>query len=142
MTCTVNRTVRFVLAGSVAMLLSLPAQSATRPDQPTQAWSAMAGVAIPALLRQAQDLPTSDMAIGDQPYCAQDTEIHHILQQDFSEKPVDSAHQGTELWGSDQMGTWTLVAPRPDETSCIIASGIGYKSGTDVEVYYETAGLL
>lgn len=39
------------------------------------------------------------------------------------------------------MGTWTLVAPRADETSCIIASGIGFDAERDVETYYRTAGL-
>ena len=39
------------------------------------------------------------------------------------------------------MGTWTLVATRPDDTSCIIASGIGYDDRKAAEVYYTTAGL-
>jgi hypothetical protein len=142
MTRNAFRLARPLMAGSVALLMALPAYAAIRADRPVQAWSAMEGVSVPALLQQAQDLPISDMAIDDQPYCAEDAEIQQTLQHDFNEKPVDaSQHAGTQLWGSQQMGTWTLVAPRADDTSCIIASGIGYQQGRDVKVYYRTAGL-
>lgn len=137
-----NRIARLGLAGSVVALMAMPAVSATRPDQPVEAWSAMAGVDTATLLEQAQELPTSDMAVGDQPYCADDAEIHQTLKQDFNEAPVPGdGHAPTELWASQQMGTWTLVAPRRDDTSCIIASGIGYDTARDVDVYYQTAGL-
>lgn len=137
-----QRTASLMMAGSVALLIAAPAQSATRPDQPIQGWSAMDGVAAGALLKQARRMPTSDMALVDQPYCAENAEIHATLKQDFNESRVDaSQHEGAELWGSDQMGTWTLVAPREDATSCIIASGIGFTSARDVELYYRTAGL-
>lgn len=141
MSRTAHRIVKLFTAGSVMLLTAVPALSATRSDQPVQGWSAMAGVDIATLLDRAQDLPETDMAVGDQPYCADDPEIHRTLKSDFSETRVDASHQGTELWGSDQMGTWTLVAPRGDQTSCIIASGIGYDDQQDVEVYYQTAGL-
>lgn len=137
-----NRIARLGLAGSVVALMAVPAVSATRPDQPVQAWSAMAGVDAATLLDRAEDLPVSDMAVGDQPYCASDAEIGQTLRHDFNESPVPGdGHGATELWASEQMGTWTLVAPRQDRTSCIIASGIGYDSARDVTVYYRTAGL-
>ena len=41
----------------------------------------------------------------------------------------------------DQPCTWTLVVPRKDDTSCIIASGIGYDTARNEDVYYQTAGL-
>lgn len=139
---TANRIACLTVAGSAALLTAMPAFAASRADQPVQGWSAMQGVPATALLEQARDLPNSDMAVGDQPYCAENSEIHATLKQDFNERPVDHRqHAGTELWGSDQMGTWTLVAPRPDQTSCIIASGIGFDAARDVEVYYRTAGL-
>ncbi|SNR33130.1 hypothetical protein [Paracoccus sediminis] len=142
MTRIAHRIARLGLAGSVVALMAVPAVSATRPDQPVQAWPAMAGVDTATLLEQAQDMPTSDMAVGDQPYCAADAEIRLTLKQDFNESPVPGdGHAATELWASDQMGTWTLVAPRADDTSCIIASGIGYDTARDVNVYYQTAGL-
>lgn len=137
-----TRIVRLGLAGSVAALMAMPAASATRSDQPVQAWSAMAGVDVATLLEQAEDLPTSDMALGDQPYCASDAEIGQTLRHDFNEAPVQGdGHAAIELWASAQLGTWTLVAPREDDTSCIIASGIGYDRSRDVEIYYRTAGL-
>ena len=146
MTRIATRIARVGMAGSVAALMAMPALSATRPWDAVvafvQAWPAMAGVETATLLEQAQDLPTSDMAVGDQPYCAADSEIHQTLQDDFNEAPVPGdGHAATELWASDQMGTWTLVAPRPDDTSCIIASGIGYDAARDPDVYYQTAGL-
>lgn len=79
MSITAHRIASLLTAGSVMLLTSLPAVSATRPDQPVQAWSAMAGVDVPALLDRARDLPVSDMAVGDQPYCANDPEIHQTL---------------------------------------------------------------
>ncbi|MBO9453973.1 hypothetical protein J7376_04035 [Paracoccus sp. R12_1] len=136
-----NRIARLTIAGSLALLTAAPALAVSRADQPVQSWSAMQGIDVPELLDQAQDMPTSDMALGDQPYCADNPEIRQTLQHDFAEQPVDSSHAGTQLWASDQMGTWTLVAPRADQTSCIIASGIGYHPEKDVEVYYQTAGL-
>ena len=139
---TAHRIASLGMIGSVALLMAMPAQSAIRSDEPVQGWSAMEGVDVATLLQQAQDMPTSDMAVGDQPYCATDSEIHQTLTREFSEGRIDAErHAGTELWGSDQMGTWTLVAPRKDDTSCIIASGIGFDEGRDVEVYYTTAGL-
>lgn len=139
---TTNRIARLTVIGSVALLLAAPSHAAVRSDQPVQSWPAMMGVDTPSLLQQAQDLPTSDMAIGEQPYCAHDSEIQQTLSQDFHEDRIDDkAHQGTELWGSDKLGTWTLVAPRSDNTSCIIASGIGFDKKRDIEVYYRNAGL-
>lgn len=142
MTRIAQCTARLMMAGSVALLTAMPALAAARPDQPVQAWSALAGVPVPALLDRAGELPVTDMAIGDRPYCAPDAEITMVLEHDFNEAPVDDrTHSGTQLWGSDQLGTWTLVAPRADETSCIIASGIGFHPDRDVEIYYRTAGL-
>lgn len=142
MTRTAFRITRFGMAAGIAAAMALPAIAATRPDQPVQAWPAMAGVDTATLLEQAQDLPTSDMAIGDQPYCAADAEIQQTLRHDFNEAPVSGdGHAATELWASQQMGTWTLVAPRRDDTSCIIASGIGYDTARNVDVYYQTVGL-
>lgn len=147
MTRIASRIARLGLAGSVMLSMAMPAVSATRPDQPVQAWPAMAGVPVEVLLERAQTLPLSEMAAGDQPYCAADAEIHQTLEHDFAEAPVAGTgpaaigQDATELWASDQMGTWTLVAPRVDGTSCIIASGIGYDAGRDVEVYFHTAGL-
>ena len=137
-----DRIVRLGLAGAVAALAGLPAIAAPRADQRVQGWSAMEGTSPAALVHDIRDLPLSEVALDDQPYCATDTEIAATLSHDFGETPVDSdgAH-GTELWGSDLMGTWTLVAPRDDATSCIIASGVGFDDQQAVQAYYTVAGL-
>jgi hypothetical protein len=143
MTRTASRTARLGLAGSAALLMALSSLTSAHADQPVQSWSAMAGVEVAALLDQVDDLPLSEAAIDDQPYCAEDFEIVHTLNHDFAEELVlTSGLGGTELWASDLMGTWTLVAPRGDDTSCIIASGIGYDNDHDAVVYYSSAGLL
>lgn len=130
------------LAGSVALLTALPAIPATQSDPTADARPARSGMAATEGLDLAGDPPATDMVVGDRPYCADNKEIHGVLKADFNETPVDrQTHEGAHLWGSRQLGTWTLVAPRDDATSCIIASGIGYSSGRDVEDYYETAGL-
>lgn len=137
---------RLGLAGGLALAAAMPAHASARPDQPVRSWSAMTGVSVADLLRQAETLPLSDtpagMAAGDQPYCAADTEIRQTLDQDFAESPVTGAAEGpAQLWGSDLMGTWTLVAARADDTSCIVASGIGYDAGRDAAEYFSSAGL-
>lgn len=142
MSRTANRFVSLIVAGSAALLTAMPAVALTRADQPVQGWSAMQNTDVATLLDAAQDMPLSEVAINDQPYCAVNAEIHQTLNKDFNESRIDSqGHAGTELWGSDQMGTWTLVAPRGDDTSCIIASGIGFDDQRDLDVYYVTAGL-
>lgn len=142
MSIMASRIAGLVAASSVVLLTAMPASALTRADQPVQAWPAMADSDAATLLKEVQDMPLSDMALGDQPYCAADAEIRQTLEHDFAEARVDgNRHPGAELWGSASMGTWTLVAPRADDTSCIIASGIGYKPGRAIEVYYKTAGL-
>lgn len=137
-----DRIVRLGIAGSVALLSAMPALSASPSDPTVQVWSAMQGTEPAALLASVDSLPVSELAIDDQPYCAADHEIAATLEQDFSEHPVDlDGDSGTELWGSDLMGTWTLVAPREDDTSCIIASGIGFTTDKTAEAFYTVAGL-
>ncbi|MDM7459743.1 MAG: hypothetical protein P3W94_010450, partial [Paracoccus sp. (in: a-proteobacteria)] len=64
------------------------------------------------------------------------------LRHDFAEEVVLTAGaEGTEIWASELLGTWTVVAPRLDDTSCIVASGIGFSPRKDAEVYYSSLGL-
>ena len=135
-----------ITALTAASLLTLAgaAQALPRADAPIRGWSAMAGVPTADLLTDAQTMPISELAVGDQPYCAPNAEITQTLRHDFDEALVDTAGyqgMGTQLWGSEEMGTWTLVAPRTDDTSCIIASGIGYAPNREAATFYSVAGL-
>lgn len=135
-------TAPFRIAATAAALAMIVGSATAAP---IKAWSAMAGVEPAALLVAAQEMPLSAVAVDDQPYCASDAEIAATLGHDFAERLIDSTgHDGhvAELWGSDLMGTWTLVAARPDNTSCIIASGIGYDDSTAHDAFYRTAGLI
>ena len=141
MTRTATRIARLAMVGSVTLLTAMPALAATASN-PIQGWSAMKDTDTATLLRDVQTMPVSAEATEDQPYCAADAEIAATLEHDFNEQPVDTANaDGTNLWGSAQMGTWTLVAERKDDTSCIIASGIGFDGKTDARTYYKVAGL-
>ncbi|MBK4217599.1 hypothetical protein JJJ17_16840 [Paracoccus caeni] len=133
-----NPLARLVLAGGAALIVSMPVHAAIRAEQPLQEQT------MPALSPEitSGDMPTADMAIGEEPYCADHIEIRRTLTHDFSEDHVDSHDpDGTELWGSAQMGTWTLVEPMRDGTSCIIASGTGFDGKREAETYYFSAGL-
>ncbi|MDO5705859.1 MAG: hypothetical protein Q4G49_12445 [Paracoccus sp. (in: a-proteobacteria)] len=133
------------IAATAAVLTTALTLATPATATPIKAWSAMAGVEPAVLLQTAQELPLSAVAVGDQPYCAPDAEIATALTHDFDEALVGTTgvdgHQ-TELWGSDLMGTWTVVAARDDDTSCIIASGIGFDAATDSAAFYRTAGLI
>ncbi|MDB6178133.1 hypothetical protein PAF17_11560 [Paracoccus sp. Z330] len=142
MTRNAHRTARLISAGSVALLVAMPVLASRADDQQVQGWSAHHGIDSADLLRHAETLPQGGMTTSDQPYCAPNDEIDRTLRHDFNESPVENAgHDIARLWGSDQMGTWTLVAERQDQTSCIIASGIGYDADRKAEIYFETAGL-
>ena len=95
-----------------------------------------------AVRDMARDLPTSDQAAVDQPWCAPDAEVETSLRHDFEEERVASNGRDTALWGSALMGTWTVVLERPDATSCVIASGIGFRDGTSPDAYFTRVGLL
>ena len=140
-----NRRMFALLAVSAILGFAASADAGQGQPRPrVEAWPAMAGVETAALLVAAQELPLSDHAIDDQPYCAPDREIAATLMHDFNESLVETAgHEGlaTALWGSEQMGTWTLVAQREDASSCIIASGIGFDPAAGAETFYRVAGL-
>lgn len=138
---TANRIACLGMVGSVALLMAMPTYAAIRADQPMQEWSEGEKTTATARLVQG-DPPSADMAIGEEPYCADHAEIHQTLQHDFSETRIEAdASEGTELWGSEKMGTWTLVEPLADGTSCIVASGTGFDAQRDAQAYYTSAGL-
>lgn len=136
-----TRTFAAVLAVSGILGFAAGAEAA---GLPVRGWSAIADVPADEMQRVAQSLPLSEMAVSDQPYCASDAEIAATLTHDFEEALIHRTTHGgldTQLWGSGQMGTWTLVTARGDGTSCIFASGIGFNEGEIAERFYNVAGL-
>lgn len=104
-------------------------------------WSAIAGMDPRAVAELAQTLPLSEDATGDQPWCDRHAEVAQTLTHDFGEEKVAAGAQGLVLWGSDLMGTWTMVLERADATSCVIASGIGYSDAASPQEFFVKAGL-
>ena len=105
----------------------------------------MAGLDTRAVMDRADSFAAGDLAAADAPYCDTAAMVGQTLAHDFGESLVDDSRVGsadTQLWGSDVMGTWTLVMARKDHTSCIVASGVGYSDATDPQVFYTKAGLI
>ena len=129
----------------LALALALPASAAitSREDNlaAPRGWSAMAGMDPHAVAEMARSLPLSDQAADDQPWCDHRAEVERTLTHDFGEEKIATAARGMVLWGSELMGTWTMVLDRADATSCVIASGIGYSDGTNPQVCFTKAGL-
>lgn len=143
MSRTLARKPIFLLALAVAM--ALPVSSAlsrgvTGQDAPDEirAWSALEGYAIPDLV--GADQPDAGLTLADQPYCDGDSAIAQTLRHDFAEHPV-ATRAGTELWGSAQMGTWTIVDHRDSGVTCIVGSGIGFQADVDPATFYQKAGF-
>ncbi|WP_199259913.1 hypothetical protein [Paracoccus binzhouensis] len=132
----------------MAVLLALPGQAALAATQDREenlanprGWSAIAGMDPRAVREMARSLPLSDQAAGDQPWCDRKAELERTLRHDFGESEVAVGSDGTTLWGSALMGTWTVVFERPDATSCVIASGIGFSDAANPALFFVKAGL-
>ncbi|ARJ69082.1 hypothetical protein [Paracoccus contaminans] len=130
---------------AVTLLCAPVAQSSVEPavlqSAPIKGWTAVAGLTGPAVLELARTLPLSAEASSDQPWCDSAAAVAHSLRSEFDEQPVTHRADGTQLWGSDLMGTWTLVLGRNDGTQCVIASGIGYQDGTNPLAFYAKVDL-
>lgn len=132
----------------LTVLIALPAAQAfgaitSRSDNAAQprGWSAVAGMDPRAVREMARTLPLSEQATGDQPWCGHDAEIEASLTHDFGETKVSTNARDTALWGSEMMGTWTVVLERADATSCVIASGIGFDTAASPQAYLTNVGL-
>ena len=132
-----------------ALIAALPvtaAQSAIdthrQPEAAVKGWTAVAGMEGKAVLQMALTQRVDPMEIGDQPWCDSAAAVHDALSTEFDEALVTRRADGTQLWGSDSMGTWTVVLSRPDGMQCVIASGIGYQDGANPLAYYAKVGLI
>ena len=139
------RVTRIALPAAVAALTVTGAQSAVDPAPVEHAavkgWTAVAGMSGAAVLELARTLPVPTEADGDQPWCDQAPVVRSALKAEFEERLVTRRADGTQLWGSDMMGTWTVILDRADNTQCVIASGIGYQDGADPGAFYAKVGL-
>lgn len=143
-----NSMTRSLLAATLAALVALPAGQAGATITPREenagnprGWSAVAGMDPRAVREMARSLPVSADAGPGQPWCDRNAEIESALRDEFDEHKVATNSRDTALWGSELMGTWTVVLERPDSTSCIIASGIGFNSGESPQTYFVKVGL-
>lgn len=140
---------RFPRLALVAALAAVPvttAQSAILPspllDAPVRGWTAVAGMSGPEVVELARTLPVETEASGHVPWCDAAPVVNAALKTEFEENLVTRRADGTQLWGSDLMGTWTVLLERADNTHCVIASGIGYQDGVDPGAFYAKVGLI
>ena len=79
------------------------------------------------------------------PRCEAQAQMASILARDYSEHPVgrrvvgDGLH--VVLWGSTEMGTWTLVHDGDDGVTCVISSGIGWTDQSMADQIFANAPL-
>ena len=81
----------------------------------------------------------------DAPRCEAQAQMASILARDFSEHPVDRRVVGdglhVVLWGSTEMGTWTLVHDGDDGVTCVVSSGIGWTDPSMADQIFANAPL-
>ncbi|MFD1881809.1 hypothetical protein [Paracoccus pacificus] len=128
------------LIGGIALAGS---QAMSRPD--IRAYSAIADVPVAQVIGMAAgEIPLPEDPTM-QPYCETYSALGASLDHDFGEELIQmqtvNAGGQAELWGSDVMGTWTIVYARPDDTACVVASGTGYRSGIDSGAFLDAAGI-
>ena len=136
---------RVALAALAATLSVGAAQSAVVPspvlNAPVRGWTAVAGMSGPEVVELVRSLPArTTEASGNLPWCDAAPVVSTALKSEFDENLVARRADGTQLWGSDMMGTWTVLLERGD-THCVIASGIGYQDGVDPGAFYAKVGL-
>ncbi|MDO5370480.1 hypothetical protein [Paracoccus sp. (in: a-proteobacteria)] len=136
---------RIALAAAIAAIPVSAAQSAILPspalNAPVKGWTAVAGLSGPEVVELARTLPLETEASGNMPWCDAAPVVSAALKSEFEENLIARRADGTQLWGSGLMGTWTVLLERADDTNCVIASGIGYQDGVDPGAFYAKVGL-
>jgi len=81
----------------------------------------------------------------DAPRCEMEAVMANILQRDYAETPVEQRVVGdglhVELWGSTEMGTWTIVHNGNDGMACVVSSGIGWTEQSSADQIFQDAPL-
>ncbi|WP_126975196.1 hypothetical protein [Frigidibacter oleivorans] len=71
----------------------------------------------------------------DEPYCDVRVTVTTKLAADFEERRVAPPRlvedMQVEVWASDRLGTWTMLATRPDGIACVIDTGRNWAGETD-----------
>ena len=135
------------LAGSLGaaalalVVLSDPAASSAAADRALEGRDFPAGPAVPDDAARA-DLSIVDYAtrIGDdqnydEPYCDHRELVTEKLSSEYGElqigqpQPVDGL--SVELWASDRIGSWSVLATRADGVTCVIDTGEDWQGQTD-----------
>lgn len=122
------------------LALSATQGGAVMRDQ-VKGWPAVAGLSGREVLTLARTLPATPEVDPAKPWCDTAASVDRQLDDQFAESLITRGSEGTQLWGSPLMGTWTVVLARPDQTSCIIASGIGFEEGANPAIYFGRVGL-
>ncbi len=133
------------LIATAAALPAAAAQAAalarSTAEGPVRGWTSVAGMTGPEVVQLARHLPVETDPDSDKPWCDAAPVVQSALTAEFEETMVARRADGTSLWGSDAMGTWTVLLERADTTHCVIASGIGYRDGVDPGSLYARVGL-
>lgn len=73
----------------------------------------------------------------DEPYCDVRVTVTETLANDFQETRVTAPEERdgifVELWASDRLGTWTMLATRADGISCVIETGRDWAGETSLD---------
>lgn len=73
----------------------------------------------------------------DEPYCDVRVTVTEKLTNDFEEQRVAAPQERdgvfVELWASDRLGTWTMLATRTDGISCVIETGRDWAGETSLD---------
>ncbi len=73
----------------------------------------------------------------DEPYCDVRVTVTEKLANDFEEIRVSAPQERdgifVELWASDRLGTWTMLATRTDGIACVIETGRDWAGETGLE---------
>ena len=81
----------------------------------------------------------------DAPRCEPEAMMANILQRDYAETPIETRVVGdglhVQLWGSTEMGTWTIVHNGDDGMACVVTSGIGWTEQSTPDQVFADAPL-
>lgn len=129
-----------LVVGAATLAMTAPAESFSyRLAQPSDA--VRRSTEAPSLDNlEVLDLVTAygDDQAYDEPYCDVRVTVTEKLANDFEEAHVGAPEERggvfVELWASDRLGTWTMLATRADGIACVIETGRDWAGETDLTV--------